>query len=132
MRRVSASAQPSRTATKQIAQTPHFKTAARIPESSLNTGLSVPTTTEPSPLPVSPDTQETFDMLEHDGKDVYAAQSAINNLSTNVPVPSCSTELTCKAWTGRRRLDSSRWRRRPPRDGPQRLWVVCDHKRPEV
>ena len=68
---------------KQTAQTPHFKTAARIPESSLNTGLSVPTTTEPSPLPVSPDTQETPDMVEHDGKDVYAAQSAINNLSKN-------------------------------------------------
>jgi hypothetical protein len=114
---------------KQTAQTPHFKTAARIPESSLNTGLSVSTTTEPSPLPVSPDTQETPDMLEHDGKDVYAAQSAINNLSTSVPVPPCLTELTCKAWTGRRRLGSSRWHRRPPCDGPQRL---CDHKRPEV
>jgi hypothetical protein len=68
-----------------------LQTAARIPESSLNTGLSVSTTTEPPPLPVSPDTQETPDMLEHDGKDVYAAQWAINNLSTNVPVPPCLT-----------------------------------------
>jgi hypothetical protein len=71
---------------KQIAQTPHFKTAARIPESSLNTGLSVPTTTEPSPLPVSPDTQETFDMLEHHGKDVYAAHAAINNSSLSIQI----------------------------------------------
>src|SRR5688572_8539551 len=124
MRRVSASAQPSRTATKQIAQTPHFKTAARIPESSLNTGLSVPTTTEPSPLPVSPDTQETFDMLEHDGKDVYAAQSAINNLSTSVPVPSCLPQHCI----------------RPPEepdadddhpDPEGEIWQVPDPRRPE-
>ena len=78
MRKVSASALPSTTAMKQMAQTPHFKIAARIPESSLNTGLSVPTTTEPFPLVVSPDTQETFDMLEHDGKGVYATPLVIN------------------------------------------------------
>jgi hypothetical protein len=39
---------------KQIAATHHFRTAARRPESSQNTGLSVLTTTEPFALPVPP------------------------------------------------------------------------------
>jgi len=65
VRRVSTNALPSTTATRQIAQTPHFKTAARTPDSSLNTGRSVVTTTEPSPLANAPDKTETPDMLEH-------------------------------------------------------------------
>lgn len=63
--RVSTTALPSRTAIKQIAQIPHFRTTARRPESSLNTGLSVLTTTEPFSLASAPDTPEIPDMVKH-------------------------------------------------------------------
>jgi hypothetical protein len=73
VRRVSTNALPSTTAIKQIAQTPHFRTAARTPDSSLNIGRSVLTTTEESPLAKCPRSPETPDMLKHADEAVYAA-----------------------------------------------------------
>jgi hypothetical protein len=57
VRKVSANAPPSMTAMTQVAQTPHLRTAARIPESSLNIGRSVLTATESSAFGQCPRSQ---------------------------------------------------------------------------
>jgi hypothetical protein len=64
VRKVSTNAPPSMTAMTQVAQTPHLRTAARIPESSLNIGLSILIATEASALPI-PRSSENADMLKH-------------------------------------------------------------------
>jgi hypothetical protein len=66
VRKVSTNALPSMTAMTQIAQTPRCRTAARTPESSLNTGRSVLTALEECAFWPMPPITTTPDMLELD------------------------------------------------------------------